>query len=45
VAVTADSGKTVSSTVLNTFGSTGMALTGREVWIDTTGGETLVVRR
>jgi hypothetical protein len=45
VAVAADSGKTVSSTVLNTFGSTGMALTGREVWIDTTGGETLVVRR
>jgi hypothetical protein len=45
IAVAADSGKIVSSTALDAFGSNGMAVTGREIWIDTTGGETLVVRR
>jgi hypothetical protein len=44
-ALAADSGKTVTATALNIFGSTGMTATGQEVWINTTGGKTIVVRR
>jgi DNA-binding beta-propeller fold protein YncE len=44
-ALAAGSGKTVTSTALETFGSTGLAVTGQEIWIDTTGGKTIVVRR
>jgi hypothetical protein len=44
-AVTADSGRTVASTTLDTFGATGLAVNGREIWIDTPGGKTLVLRR
>jgi outer membrane protein assembly factor BamB len=43
-AVAADSGKTVSSTALDSFGSTGLAVIGREVWINTPVGDTVVVR-
>jgi outer membrane protein assembly factor BamB len=44
-AVTADRGRTVASTTLDTFGATGLAVDGREIWIDNPGGETLVLRR
>jgi virginiamycin B lyase len=44
-AIAADSGKTVASIALDTFGSTGVAVSGREVWVDTAGGKTIVVRR
>jgi streptogramin lyase len=44
-AVAADSGRTVTSTSLDTFGATGLAVEGREIWIDTAGGRTIVVRR
>jgi hypothetical protein len=44
-ALTAASGKTVASAALDTFGATGLAVNGREIWIDTAGGKTLVVRR
>jgi hypothetical protein len=44
-AVAADSGKTLSSTPLDTTGATGLAVEGREIWIDTAGGKTFVVRR
>jgi putative pyrroloquinoline-quinone binding quinoprotein len=43
-AVTADSGRTVSSLPLGTFGATGLAVSGREIWIDTA-SRTIVVRR
>jgi hypothetical protein len=43
--IAADSGRTVTSTVLDTFGATGLAVEGREIWIDTAGGKTIVVRR
>jgi streptogramin lyase len=45
VAVAADSGMIVSSSPLDAFGSNGMAVDGREIWINTTGGETLALRR
>jgi hypothetical protein len=44
-AVTAESGRTVASAALDTFGATGLAVVGREIWIDTAGGQTLVLRR
>jgi hypothetical protein len=44
-ALTVDRGRTVASTTLDTFGATGLAVHGREVWIDTAGGRTLVLRR
>jgi outer membrane protein assembly factor BamB len=43
-ALAADSGRTAASTTLDTFGATGLAIDGREIWIDTT-GRTIVVRR
>jgi putative pyrroloquinoline-quinone binding quinoprotein len=45
IAVAGDSGKVVSSTPLDAFGSNGMAVDGREIWVNTTGGDTLVLRR
>jgi hypothetical protein len=44
-AIAADSGRKVASTPLDTFGTTGLAILGREVWINTAGGTTLVLRR
>jgi hypothetical protein len=44
-AIAADSGKTVTSTALDTFGATGLAVVGNEIWIDTAGGTTIVLRR
>jgi PQQ-like domain len=44
-AITAESGRTVASTTLDTFGATGLAVNGSEIWIDTPGGTTLVLRR
>jgi hypothetical protein len=40
-----DDGERVASTQLDTFGSTGLVVLGREVWVNATGGRTLVVRR
>jgi outer membrane protein assembly factor BamB len=45
VAIAADSGKTVTSTALDTFGASGLAIVGRDVWLNTAGGQTLVLRR
>jgi hypothetical protein len=44
-AVTAESGRTVASAALETFGATGLAVDGREIWMNTAGGQTLVLRR
>jgi hypothetical protein len=44
-AITADRGRTVASAALDTFGATGLAVSGREIWIDTAGGQTVVLRR
>jgi PQQ-like domain len=43
-AIAGDSGKTVTSAALDAFASTGMAVVGDELWVDTAAGETLVLR-
>ena len=40
-----DDGRRVTSIALDTFGSTSLAVVGREVWVDTPSGGTVVVRR
>jgi len=44
-ALALDSGRDIGATELGTFGSTGLAAVGREVWVDTAAGRTVVVRR
>jgi streptogramin lyase len=43
-AISLDTGERVESIALPVFGANGMALVGGEIWIDTPGGRTLVVR-
>ena len=43
-ALALDDGATVAETALPVLGATGMAMIDRELWIDTPGGRTLVVR-
>jgi hypothetical protein len=45
IAIAADSGKTVTSTALRAFGAKALAVVGGDVWINTAGGQTLVLRR
>jgi outer membrane protein assembly factor BamB len=45
VALDPRDGETVSSTALPGFGAAGAAVIGDEVWVDDTGGRTIVVRR
>jgi len=45
VSLALDSGRDIGATELETFGSTGLVAVGREVWVDTAAGRTVVVRR
>ena len=40
-----EDGRRVAAIALDTFGATGLAVVGREVWVDTPAGDTVVVRR
>jgi outer membrane protein assembly factor BamB len=44
-ALALDTGRDIGATDLRTFGSTGLTAVGREVWVDTAAGRTVVVRR